>query len=442
MKIRCSYSKKQLITIRDFAKEKFVIHSGPFGCGKTQSCVTSFGKYCADMQLLRNRCSFALVGRTVGAVKRNMCNVMSSQFGSDFRYFNGNGDGFERDAILFGQSLYLIGMNDKTSREKIQGISNLFGCLWDECTLATEEMFNYIIGRLRGEVNVVGDNEKEEDGAEYIEVDDDLGININEMVLPEGTVPMWFVGCCNPDSPNHFIKKAIDSGLVKNVKWYMSDAIWKGAKEYYEKLARQYLNNKAFYNRYLKGIWQAADRMVFSMWIEKVHKIDATSAEVNYSQVKNYLGVDYGSDHPTAVVLVSLDALGNFIVSREWGLRNTAPSSIVQLLAEIVDWLRSEKAIVKNIFVDPSAVAIKDEMTKSGMAYTNANNEHVAGIGKLQTLLSLNKLYVFSTCVSLIGQIYSYHYKDTMNGKDEVVKLDDDFVDAMRYAVYTASIIG
>lgn len=442
MRIRCSYSTRQLVTIRDFAKDKMVVHSGPFGVGKTKALVEAFALYCMELQRLGTTgLTFVLAGKTQQTVKRNMCNVLSKQFGKDFRYFKGNKDGLDRDAILFGQNIYIIGFNDASSREKFQGITDIMGILHDECTLCTKEQFDYAHGRLRGEVNVEEEGVEEEEG-EFIELDDNSNLDLNSIKIPKGTVPMWYVGSCNPDVPTHFIKQYIDEGIITNIKWFRKDAIWKGAKEYYERLKRQYKNNPAFYNRYLKGEWTSADRMVYCMFQPKTHILNSNEVEVNYKQFKRtFISVDYGGDHPTAILLISVNYQGVYIVSKNWKLRNTAPSDIVQKIAEIVDYIISCGVVCSNIYVDPSAKGLKDEMIKRGLEYTNALNNHLDGIGCIQTKLSTNSLFILDSCLELIEEIYSYRYKDNTTGKDEVVKVGDDFVDSMRYGVYTDSVI-
>lgn len=443
MRFRCSYSAKQLVTIRDFAKHKMVVHSGPFGVGKTRCLVEAFGIYCCKLQEIGTTgLTFVLAGKTQQAVKRNMCNVLSNQFGKDFTYFKGNSDGLDRDAILFGQNIYIIGFNDSSSREKFQGITDIMGILHDECTLCTQEQFDYARGRLRGEVNIVGDDL--EDDGDYIDVPDgSFSLDLNSIRVPDGTVPMWYVGSCNPDVPTHFIKKYIDSGLLLNIRWYMRDAIWKGAKDYYKDLARQYSNNPAFYDRYLRGLWTSADRMVYCMFNPKFHVLSSSELDLDFSSFRrNIIAVDYGGDHPTAIVLIHLNFQGVYIASRCWKLRNTAPSSIVQVIADIVDSLIKLNSRCDNIFVDPSAKALKDELVKRGLSFNNALNSHKDGIGFVQNLLSTNRLYIMDCCEDLISEIYSYRYKDNMTGKDDVVKIGDDLVDALRYGVYSDSVIG
>lgn len=58
--------------------------------------------------------------------------------------------------------------------------------------------------------------------------------------FPDGIVPGFYVGTCNPDSPTHFIKQFIDSGDYASLLWTMDNACWDGAKDYYDGLINDY----------------------------------------------------------------------------------------------------------------------------------------------------------------------------------------------------------
>ena len=92
------------------------------------------------------------------------------------------------------------------------------------------------------------------------------------------------------------------------------------------------------------------------------------------------------------------------------------------------------------MYIDPSAAALKDELRKVGIDYVNAFNSHKDGIGTVRSFLALSKLIIFDTCTNLINEFYSYQFKSETS--DEVVKIEDDFVDALRYGVHTDSTIG
>lgn len=414
------YSNKQLVTIRDFGKKSMgglkVLHSGCFGCGKTYCLMVAFGLYCLQLKKLGfTKLNFILMGRTQKTVKTNMCNVLAKLFGADFKYDSSKKDGINKDATLFGQYIYFVGLNDSSAEIRIRGLSDIMGCIHDEAVLCTEELFSLIMSRLRGD-SIQG--------------------------LPDDYLQHWYIGSTNPDVPTHFIKKMCDNGLMNMIRWYRSDACWDGADKYYEDLAKQFKDNPTHLARYLNGEWTSSDRMVYPMFSER-HILPSNDIDIKYSDMQYMIiGADYGSDHKTALTLIAKNYQGVYIVCAEIGLQRTAPSDIVQRIADWITLVTNSGSYVKYIFVDPSAVALKDELTKRAINYNNAMNKHDAGIGKIQTLLSTDKLFMLDSCTELINEMYSYQYKDTTNGKDEVIKVGDDFSDSLRYGVYTDSVIG
>ena len=156
---------------------------------------------------------------------------------------------------------------------------------------------------------------------------------------------------------------------------------------------------------------------------------------------RTWIAVDYGSNHPTAILVISKSWSGEYIVSRECKLTKTAPSAIVQKIAEYIQFLNNEGVGCDAVYVDPSARGLKDEMIKQGIDFLDAKNSHEDGIGFIRNMFSMDKLFIMDTCPELIAEIYSYVFKDNKSGKDEVVKVGDDLVDSMRYGVYTDSIV-
>ena len=410
-KLRKSHSPRQLVTIRDFAKVKKEIHVGPFGCGKTYACVEAFGLYCKRLQELGTvGLTFVLLGRTQVLVKKAMCNVLSKLYGDDFRYDGSRVNGVVKDAVLFGQNIYIIGLNDSGSESKFRGISDIMGILHDEVTLVDQNNFNYVMGRLRGEVD-------------------------DSIVLPEGTVPMWYVGSTNPDVPTHWLKKLIDDNYFdKHTKWYRRDACWSGADKYYEDLEKTYRDLPSMFSRYIEGKWTSADKMVYPMFDYKKHVLVNVDVDVKQMQ-KIILGVDYGGNHPTALCLVAKAWSGEYIAFKTLKITHTAPSDIVQHIKEWMDYIKEKGSYISAIYVDPSAKGLKDELSKENIDYSNAINDHNYGIGTMRTLLSTDRSFVTDDCRDLISEIYGYRFKDTKNGKDEVYKFDDDLADSWRYAI-------
>lgn len=398
-----------VFTILTFGRYKEFIHHGAFGTGKTYSICEALGLHCKMlMDLGITGLNIVLAGKTQGAVKKNMGNTLTKLFSDNFKYTKSTKDGFAKDAVLFGQNILIVGMNDNSAESKFRGLTDVYCIVHDECTLCDQDQHNYMMGRLRGEFK---------------------GIN-----FPSWIKPCFFVGSCNPDVPNHFIKKMIDEG-TPSLSWGMKDAVWNGAKEYYENLKRKYKNNQMFYDRYLLGKWTTVEGLVYKSFNYKKHILDSEYS-IDYRNVDRLiLGVDYGGNHPTALCLVAVTDKTYIVVKTKY-LRDTAPSSIVD---EICRWLNDCKEQGKEIsalYIDPSAKGLKDELTKRQVSYIHGKNEHSGGIGCIDSLFSLDLLYILCGNDDLVNEILKYKYKEN-SLKEEVIKIDDDLCDAMRYAIYT-----
>jgi hypothetical protein len=61
------------------------------------------------------------------------------------------------------------------------------------------------------------------------------------------------------------------------------------------------------------------------------------------------------------------------------------------------------------------------------------------GIDKIRDLFKMNKLLINKKCVNLIGELESYCYPDSIDGKNDSenpIKENDHLLDALRYVIY------
>lgn len=409
-----SFSKKQLMTIRDFGREEAVLHCSCMGTGKTYALCVAFVFYCAMLEARGIKgLKFILLGDTQQTVRRNICGVLAN-LTDQFKYDMSRQDGQVRDARLFSQNLIICGNSTSKELEKIRGLSDITGALIEEMTHMTEDQYALLLSRIRGEYPK----------------------DIQDR-WPDGYCLRWWVGSTNPDHPNHFLKKKSEAGEIKLIQWSQKDARYKGSKEYFSKLAKLYAGMPALYDRNVRGLWTSAEGAVYPMFKESEHILKGV--EVDLSKIQyTILSVDYGSNHPTAILLTAKTWDNKFIVYKEEKLQRTAPSKIIHRIGELMDWVSDSGGQLASygVVCDPSAVGLKDEMTLQGIQYQEAFNRHMDGIAFVGSLLTENRLGILEENKNLIDEIYKYKYKPN-TVKDEVVKLDDDFVDSLRYAVYT-----
>lgn len=414
-----SYGLKQLEVIRDIGKDKYTLHCGCFGCGKTYSIEVALGFLCLK---LKNKgitgLNIVLLGKTQQAVKANQCNVLSKCFGDDFKYDTSKKDGKTKDATLFGQYLWFIGVNDKSSEARFRGISDVFCIIHDEVVLCTREQFDFINGRLRGEFK-----------KSQMKVFDELGI-----------VPCFYIGSTNPDSPVHWLKKLIDNNFFnKIVNWGMNDARWNGAVEYYNGLKILYKNNELFTDRYLLGLWVSAEGLVWSSFNYKKNVIDHTEyftdeEDINYSGFNRVvIGVDWGSKHKTSFVVLGYSS-GVYIALRCLTFQHTAPSDLAYEMEKLIRNIEHTHS-VDAVYVDGAGKSYNDELVKRNINPINADKAHEK-IPTVDSAFATQQLFIMDNCEELINCIYGYKFKENAVD-DSINRVDDDPCDALRYGYIT-----
>ena len=396
---------------------KRVLHSGVVGCGKSFSIAEGFGYLCMKLKALGIiNFNFVIAGQSQNSVKKNFCKELNKAFPGNFKFDGSVKNGIAKDAVLFGQNLYLIGLSDAKSEERIRGLSDIRGAICEELTLFNEDQFNLMTDRIRGELSSHDKYILKEKFPEFL----------------DGFV----VGSTNPGAPTHWLVKYIRDGRMKLVKWTMQDACWEGNDVYYQEKIRQWKDTPVLYKRNLLGLWCANDGAVYPGFSATRHCYKDKDYYVNYDAMhRNMLAVDAGSNHPTAVLVISKSYNGQYIVSDSRRIQRTAPSDIATEIGALYDKLMATGQF-SHLWVDPAAQWLADELRKRGMRVSNAKNDHTMGINYIRTLLGSDSLVInYDTCPDLVSEMGSYSFKS--KDSDEVIKLNDDFVDALRYGCYS-----
>lgn len=186
-----------------------------------------------------------------------------------------------------------------------------------------------------------------------------------------------------------------------------------------------------FTDRDIYGKWVSAEGVVYKDFKEKVHYI--TEEEFKTKQIKRkYAGVDWGYEHYGSIMVVAEDFDGNKYVIEEHAHRHK----------EIDDWVAIAKGVIKRhgdilFYCDTARPEHIERFRREKIKARYADKAVIAGIEVISRLFKLNKIFIIKEKVSLFKEeIYNYVWKDNA---DEPVKLNDDTLDALRYAVYTAN---
>jgi hypothetical protein len=127
-------------------------------------------------------------------------------------------------------------------------------------------------------------------------------------------------------------------------------------------------------------------------------------------------------------------------VTMDGATAQLAPS---EMAAKIRMWLAEEHTpdsqLVRPqyIYADPSARGFREELKREGVRTIPADNDVLAGIADIMSLLAQGRLIITDRCTGLLGEITEYVWDEekTAVGEDVPVKENDDSLDAMRYVI-------
>lgn len=398
------FSEKQRTVLRfPYTGYDALICDGAVRSGKTSVMALSF--FLWAMSNFRD-CSFALCGKSVGAVQRNMVTpllgVMYLQEQFDIKYNRA-------DHVIVARRgdrenrFYLFGGKDESSAALIQGIT-LAGVLLDEAALMPRSFVEQALARC----SVAGSK-------------------------------LWFN--CNPEGPEHWFRKewilkpekhnALHLHFTMDDNPSLTDEIRERYKSMY---------SGVFYERFILGRWVMSEGLIYDMFDTDANTYtDAQApASLHFSGVRT-VACDYGTTNPT-VFLDIYDYDGTIYVDREyrWDSRDMDNGGRQKTDEEYADdmeaFLHGDQCA---IIVDPSAASFIAALRRRGLYVVAAENDVLDGIRRTAALIQRRKLLVNKTCAGLIGELGTYLWdeKSCKLGVDKPLKERDHGPDALRYYV-------
>ncbi|MBR2800342.1 MAG: PBSX family phage terminase large subunit [Oscillospiraceae bacterium] len=379
-----------------------IIADGSIRSGKTVSMATSFLLWSMTKFDSQN---FALCGKTIGSLRRNVIRDFKRiAAGRGYTVMENRGD--KLITISRGARVnyyWLFGGRDESSQDLIQGIT-LAGVLFDEAALMPESFVNQATGRCSV------------DGSKY-----------------------WFN--CNPEGRLHWFKlnwinKFRDKHLLY-LHFTMDDnlSLSERVKERYRSMY-----TGVFFQRYIQGLWVAAEGVIYDCWDEAANSFDISKGSPWEGRPhRRYVAVDYGTTNPTVFLDIYYDGNVSWIAREMYqdsrkDQRQYTPAQHADLMDQFLDGDHSP-----TIIIDPSAEAFRLELRNRGYRVTAADNEVLEGIRMTATLIAQRRIRAEKSCVNFRSEIQSYVWdqKAAEQGEERPVKERDHAADALRYYVKT-----
>lgn len=152
-------------------------------------------------------------------------------------------------------------------------------------------------------------------------------------------------------------------------------------------------------------------------------------------------GMDVGNR--TAAVWVAHDVETNiyYAYSEHFGKDTPVPMHASAIKAR-GEWMTGAMDTAGNATSPTDLEVLRDLYVKEGLHLVNANKSVTGGIYHMQTLFQAGRLKIFNTCTGLLQERASYRMEeDKKTGKVKIVKVGDDRIDALRYALMTPGIM-
>ena len=394
------FSKRQMLAmtwwnrpgLREFDG---ILCDGAVRSGKTVSMVVGF--FLWSMATF-DRQSFAICGKTVGALRRNITGNLPQWLGDLFeiREHRSENKLVVRDRAGRENNYYLFGGRDESSCKLIQGIT-LAGVLLDEAALMPKSFVEQACARCS------------EDGSK-----------------------LWFN--CNPEGPEHWLyKEWIQRAKEKNMlhlHFTMDDnpALSPAVRQRYEKLY-----TGIFYRRFIQGQWAVAEGLVYD-FDPALHVSEPKSTGGRF-----YISVDYGTRNPFSAGLWQVTE-GKAYRIREFyhSGRESGEMLTDEQYCDALETLAGN-LFVEQVVVDPSAASLIAALRRRGkFSVRKAKNEVLPGIRLVATLLQAGVLQISPQCADTIREFRLYRWEDKSEA-DRVVKENDHTMDDIRY--FCASIL-
>lgn len=390
-KLKKIYNPKQLLALKSDARI-LVLH-GAKRAGKTYILILCF--LLLVKKHLYKKVKFIIGGASLATIQSNVLDDMSVILGYDIKLNKHNN--FE----LFGNTILVRPGMTSDSWKTVRGFT-AYGALLNEGTALHDKYIKEVISRCSGE------------GARIL-ID------------------------TNPENPSHTVKtdyvdksgQILDNGKlnIEAIHFSLDDNIFLD-KEYIEsiKLATP---SGMFYDRDILGLWVNAQGVIYRDFNERINVVDEIPQDEN---IIEYIGgIDWGFEHFGSIVITAYTDKGNYYVVEEITKQHRYVEEY--WIPKLIELSEKYKGII--FFCDSARPEYYNLCIDNNLEVFNANKTVVAGIETVSSLFKLNKLRLIRSGLDrMLFEISNYVWADKV-GKEEPTKVNDDSLDALRYAIYT-----
>lgn len=333
-----------------------------------------------------------LLGNTRSTLERNIIDPMRDLYGDQLI-----GPLRQNNTIeMFGEKVYALGADKITQVDKLRGAGFIY-CYGDEVTTWNKEVFQMLKSRLS---------------------------------LPESV----FDGTCNPDTPNHWFRKFLDSDAdIYRQSYQIYDNHFL-TPEFIRNLEIEY-KGTVYFDRFILGKWTLAQGLVYDFFNPSE---DAVAEPGEPLTGVRYVSVDYGTQNPCVFLMWEKGESGAWYLTDEYyysGRDSDRQKTDNEYVADFEEFVSGKG--VRAVIIDPSAASFIVALKRRGFPVRKAKNDVLDGIRFTASQLNSGKMRILKSAERTLDEFSSYCWDEGKNEVDAPVKQNDHCMDAMRYFAYT-----
>lgn len=337
---------------------------------------------------LRGQGAAVLLGNTQGTLSRNVLEPMREIWGAELV----GPISSDNTARLFGRRVYILGADSRKHVARIQGMTIEYA-YGDEITTWNESVFQMLKSRLRCEHSC-------------------------------------FDGTCNPDSPEHWFKRFLDSDADLFCQTSTIDDGVLPAETVLE-LKKEYAGT-VFYRRFILGEWAIASGLVYPFVAANPEHYLLRGPTAGMDG-RFWVSIDYGTHNPCSMGLWCVQHSRAVRIRESYYDSRTARAQRTdeEHYAELERLTRGY--YIQGVVIDPSAASFLETVRRHGnYLVTPAENDVINGIRTTATLLQSGRVLLHESCSDSLREFQAYSWDDTAR-QDKVIKEHDHAMDDIRY---------
>lgn len=385
-------TKKQQEVVDCIRREnpKILICAGAKRAGKTFILDLAFLAHIAKFQDMG--LSFILGGATQAALRRNVLDDLENILGKELKLDKTNA------VEVFGNKIYCFDGANADAWKKVRGFTAA-GAFLNEGTALHDSFVKEVISRCSYP------------GARiYIDT--------------------------NPENPSHSIKKdyidkdgqRLDNGQLNirsfHFTLYDNDAL---DKEYVESIVKS-TPSGMFTDRDIYGRWVNAEGIVYKDFTDENY---VTKQQINAMHfIDFFCGVDWGYEHYGAILVFGETEDGKIVMLEE----NAHQHWEIDQWAAVAIRIKNRYGDIP-FYCDTARPEHVQRFRREGLRAVNADKAVIPGIEKVATRIKEKKLLIYDAAAKRFRDEISQYAWNEKTG--EPVKMMDDVMDSIRYAIYT-----